>query len=235
MEPHLIRILVADRDDLARAGIAAILGRCSEEVFIEDARDFVEFEQKLTVREYDLVILEPLFCRQDIDESIKRVKEIAPRSNLLIFTTLDDQTHGIRAISSGARGYLLKTCSLEEFSVATKRVRSGNVHISAALAEKIATQINDNVVMASPYESLTQRELDVHAMLVCGKRIVEIAELLQLSQKTVSTYKSRILLKFGVTTLTDIFNYTVSHGLVDSCQSRLEGLNGNKHFGKGRS
>jgi len=224
---QLISVLVADRDDAVRAGIGAVLDRHAERFLIDEARTANELIQKLPARQYDLVILEPLFGRQNSEELIKTVREIAPHSNLLVFTVLDELTHGIHAITSGAKGFLVKTCSIDEFTTAAQRVRSGRIHISPLLAEKFALQIRSGLV-ASPYESLTERELEVYAMLVCGKRTSEIASHLQLSPKTVSTHKSRIFSKFGLYTLTGLVYYAISHGLMADCRSRLERLGKDK-------
>ena len=232
MEHHLISILVVDRDEAARVGIGAILSRYSEDASIEEARTYDELKHKLTEHAYALVVLEPSFFKQDGDQIMQMVREISPQSNLLIFTVLDELIYGVRAISFGAKGYLLKTCSLDEFSTACKRVLAGKIYVSEALAEKIASQISSKP-LASPYESLTERELDVYALLVCGKRIIDIAKVLKLSQKTVSTHKTRILAKFSFRSLTDILNYAVSHGLVDACRSRVAKFNENKSCWQG--
>ena len=216
----MTRVLVADNDDTIREGIYSVLDRQSLCTVFHEARTPVELVDHLKRHDYDLIVLEPCFAKKDNEDVIKSARENAPQSNILVFTRLDELTHGVRAIRCGAKGYLMKTCSISEFLKAARQVSNGKFYVSAALAVRVAShpKAKSN---ASPYKSLTRRELEVYSMLVCGKRVVEIANLLKLSPKTVSTHKKRIISKFACKSLSEIVNHAISLGLVDDCRTRV--------------
>jgi len=164
-------------------------------------------------------VIEPMLCGENGPTLIKQLREIAPHSNILVFTSLDEMTHGVRAVRNGAKGYLMKSCSVDEFVTAVDRVAQGKIHISTALAEEFAVALS-NVEARTPYASLSDRELQTFSMLACGKTVSEIAKCLQLSIKTVSTHKARGMSKLQVSSLTELVQYAISQGLMEECHAR---------------
>jgi DNA-binding NarL/FixJ family response regulator len=227
LEKQAIQLLLADRDDLVREGIHSVVSRISGDVSINEVRTFAQLIKALSLQEYDLVIVEPLVNGKIGVEAVKHVRDVAPEAKVLIFTLLNEMTHGARSISYGAKGFLMKSCSVEEFLNAVKRIQRGGLYISTALAYQFSSfmpHCSDNF----PYDCLTEKEKLVYSMLACGMRVIEVAKKLNLSQKTISTHKSRILSKFGFQNFTELLNYTVVHGLIDECRLRVEKY-GNKN------
>lgn len=220
----MIRLLLADCDDLVREGIRSVVSRISAAVSINEARTFLQLTEALSLRNYDLVIVEPLVTGKIGVEAIKHIREVAPEADILIFTLLNEITHGARSISYGAKGFLMKNCSIEEFQTAVQWIQKGRIYVSAALANHFAAFTPDGADR-SPYDSLTEKEKLIYSMLACGMRVVEVAKRLNISQKTVSTHKSRILSKFRFQSFIDLINYTIVYGLLDECRLQVEKYN----------
>jgi DNA-binding NarL/FixJ family response regulator len=218
-----MRTLVADRDDTIRAGIRSLLSRRERPSDIEEVRNRSELLQHTESRDFDLIIVEPLLGEGPSDALIKTLRDLAPQTNLLVFTALDEAAHGVHAISSGARGYLMKTCSLEEFFEAVDRVGNGRVSISSTLAELCARSRNPYGARG-PLASLSEREIDVYALLVAGKKVSEIGTLLDLSVKTVSTHKARVFEKLPCRNLSELVKHAITNDLIPRCRERADAL-----------
>jgi DNA-binding NarL/FixJ family response regulator len=219
----MIRTLVADRDDTIRAGIRFLLGTHAH--VIDEVRNYTDLITCVRSKQFDLIIVEPMPTDDHSDTLIKTLRTLAPDANVLVFTSSNELTHGVRAITAGARGFLMKTCSIEEFINAAERVSSGRISISSTLAERWA-QGKSPPSTESLHDLLTKREIDVYSMLIAGKRVGEIARLLNLSAKTVSTHKTRILSKVSCTTLPEMISHAITHKLIGQCRAHWEELLG---------
>jgi DNA-binding NarL/FixJ family response regulator len=219
-EVKMIRVLLADRDFFIKEGIRSVLSRKVRDVLIEEASTSKELMDSLMTNEFDVVVVELALSASPDDEIVKQICRVAPRSRVLVFTILDELPHGVQAMRCGAKGYLTKTCSVDEFLLAFNRISAGNLYVREPLAGIFASY-RWREQEWSPYDRLTNRELEIYSMLVCGKRVVEIADMLDLSQKTISTHKARIMSKFRFKALSDMVNYAVSHGHMNECHARV--------------
>jgi DNA-binding NarL/FixJ family response regulator len=219
----MLRTLVAEHNDTIRLGIRSVLNRCDRPIVLDEVSDKNGLISHLQARQYEIVIVEPMLSDGTAETLIKQVCQTAPQTNILIFTALDEMTFGTRAIRSGAKGYLMKTCSTRELVTAVERVGGGKTHISSALAEKLAINLYKTEGTVA-HEFLSNRERQTFSMLVCGKTISQIAETLQLSVKTVSTHKAKTMVKLQAASLSELINYAISQGLLDDCQAHCASL-----------
>ena len=124
----------------------------------------------------------------------------------------DEEQYALRVIKSGASGYLMKNSIPEELIKAIRKIASGGKYISPYLAERLASEL------ASPetplHEKLSDREFQILCLIASGKSLKEIGEALCISDKTVSTYRSRILEKMKMSTNADLTRYSLEHDLV---------------------
>lgn len=213
------RMLVADSNDVFRMGVRAALSKGHAHLAVDEAKDRAELMMNVRSYEYDLLMIEPLLAGGTGEGLIRQVCAIAPKSKVLVVTDMEELIYGVRVIRSGARGYLMKTCSKEELSAAVTRVGSGRMHISSLLSEEIADELC-NGRSGKLHDRLTERELQVFSMLVSGKTITETAAKLYLSVKTVSTHKVRILRKLNIRNLSEMIQYAISQSLMESCKTR---------------
>jgi DNA-binding NarL/FixJ family response regulator len=218
-EEEMIRMLLADSNGTFRLGIRTMLGKENMHLTIDEVENRAELMMKLRSCEYEVLMVDPLLAGGTGEGLIKHMSAIAPKSNILAFTTMDEVTHGLRVIRSGAKGYLMKTCSSDELKNAVTRVGSGRMHISSVLSEEIASHLF-KTAPDKLHNTLTEREWQVFSMLVWGKTITETGREFCLSVKTISTHKVRLMRKLKVTNTSEIVQYAISQDLMKSCRTR---------------
>ena len=130
-------------------------------------------------------------------ESLKRLKKIKPSLPVLVLSVHSEEEYAVRVLKTGGSGYLTKDSAPEELVGAIHKVVSGGKYVSPKLAEKLAFMINDD---KSPHEKLSNREYQVLCLIASGKTVGEISKEINLSVKTVSTYRARILFKMNLNT-----------------------------------
>ncbi len=218
----MIRVVVADKNETLRLGLRSLFDQYHAKFKVSEAADRAGLINRLRNDDCHLVIMEPLLCAGGGEALIRQIKRESPGSKVLIYTELDERTFGARAIRCGARGYVMKSSPASELLTAVERVGAGRLHMSEALAEEIALSIADDRGDA-PHETLSERERTVFAMLVCGRKVKEIASALNLSSKTVSTHKTRAMVKLRCKSFSELVQYAMSKGLKDDCEMVCKG------------
>jgi DNA-binding NarL/FixJ family response regulator len=118
----------------------------------------------------------------------------------------------VRALKSGASGYLTKDAPTATLIEAVRKAAAGGKHVSPALLEKLATLVGGGA--SGDHEELSNRELEVFKLIAQGESLVRIGEKLHLSPNTVTTYRSRILEKMGMSSNAELTRYALEHGLI---------------------
>jgi two-component system, NarL family, invasion response regulator UvrY len=140
------------------------------------------------------------------------IRALVPQAPILVVSGRLEEEFGERALRAGAQGFLSKTCPLKEFNVAVARLCSGKKYISADLASRLLeSQLHPTKPTA--HAALSSREFEVLRMLGQGRTVSEIAALLNLNVKTVSTYRARVLEKLGLHNTPGIIRYALQHHL----------------------
>jgi DNA-binding NarL/FixJ family response regulator len=147
-------------------------------------------------------------------EILKELKTDYPKLPVLILSIYPEEQYAIRALKAGAAGYLTKESAPHELISAIRKISAGGRYISASLAEKLATYLNVDMTK-SPHETLSDREHQVMRLIASGKTVSEIAESLNLSVKTISTYRTHILEKMKMKNNAEITLYAVQNKLVE--------------------
>jgi two-component system, NarL family, invasion response regulator UvrY len=208
-----VKLLVAAGDAIVRKGFREIVrARPGWEVWAEagNGRELVE---ALGRNHANVVVLElPLDGANDIDV-IAEVRRAAPLVPLLIFASYPEEHYGLAFLRAGANGFVRRNAEPDEILNAVVAVADGGNYISAALSRKIAHSTVRGEP-TEPHERLSARELEVFRLLALGRSPTEIAGMLQLSVKTVSTYRARILDKTGFRSNADIVGYAIRNRLV---------------------
>jgi DNA-binding NarL/FixJ family response regulator len=209
----MLRILVADDHTVVRRGLRQILlegfpGAAIEEV--ADAEDLVKQVMKLP---WDVVISDLSMPGRSGLDALQQIKQLQPGLPVLILSIHPEDQYALRVLKAGASGYLSKDMAPDELVNAVQKVMLGKKYISAAVAEKLASALDQDNSKA-PHESLSDREFSVLKMLAAGKSVSEIADSLFLSVTTVSTYRARILAKMNLKNNADLTLYAVEHKLL---------------------
>jgi len=214
----MIRLVLADKSETMRLGMKALFDKHPARYTVWEATDRASLMNNVVDNDCHLVIVEPLLCAGSGESLIRQIKREWPKANVLVYTELDELRHGVRAIRSGARGYVMKNRPSAELLAAADRVGSGRMHMSVELAEVVALSALGNK-QDVPHELLSEREKMVFSMLVCGFTISDIACKLNLSAKTISTHKARALVKIRCKNLSELVQYAISHGLKEECEA----------------
>ena len=208
-----IRILVADDHDIVHQGLKSLLADHRGAVALGEARNAQETLEQFARQHWDVVLLDITMPGQSGLDILAQLKGARPTVPILIMSAFPEEEFAVRALKSGASGYLDKRTLAAEVVTAIRRVRAGECHVSAKLASKLAARIGRP--LSPGHEMLSQREFQVLRLIAGGKTIKEIAADLSLSEKTVGTYRTRIAEKLGLTTNVELTRYAMQHRLVD--------------------
>lgn len=208
-----MKIIVADDHTVARRGLQLLVEREPGWTIVAEATTADEVLPVLRTHRADLLVLDvSLRGRSGID-LLGNIRSEFPALPVLMLSMYSEEQYALACLRAGAAGYIQKDSSAETLIEAMRRVASGRKYFSEAVADQLATQfIGDRAV--EPHERLAARELEVFRLLAQGRSVTEIASLLHLSVKTVSTYRTRIMEKTGFRSNADIVAYAIRSGLV---------------------
>jgi len=199
----MIKVLIADNHPVVRLGIKNVLESSSDIKVIADVATTTELFESLKSAKPDVVILE-----MDIPEingiaTLRKLKSEFPNIKTLMYSGQSEDVYALSTIRAGAFGYLSKTADLNYIVTAVKKVSEGNMFITNELAQRLAFDEGTQKPRRF-FRKLSSREVEVLKLLASGKRNKEVAEGLGLNEKTVSTYKARLMKKLNVDNLVDL-------------------------------
>jgi len=199
----MIKVLIADNHPIVRLGIRQVLESSSDIEVIADVSTTEELFNTLKTVTPDVIILE-----MDIPEingiaTLRKMKLEFPDIKTLMYSGQSEDVYALSTIRAGAFGYLSKTADLEYIISAVKKVSEGNMFITNELAQRLAFDEGTQKPRRF-FRKLSSREVEVLKLLASGKRNKEVAEGLNLNEKTVSTYKARLMKKLNVDNLVDL-------------------------------
>lgn len=204
--------MIADDHVIVRRGLQQIIAACRDRNVVGEAGSAEELLELLRRTPVDVLILDvSLGDRSGID-LLPQIHEIQPRVAVLLLSMHAEEHYALRALRAGAAGYIQKDRSPEELVAAIERVASGQTYVSDAVLTQMAASLTGGVT-ERPHEKLSTREFQVFLLIADGRSVKDVAEALNVSAKTVSTYRARILEKTGFRTNADIITYAFRNGL----------------------
>ncbi|MBC5783141.1 response regulator transcription factor [Ramlibacter sp. USB13] len=209
-----VRIVLADDHAIVREGLKRIVSDVEDFTVAGEAADGTDVMRIVRSLEFDVLVLDLSMPGRSGMELIKLVKAEKPRLRILVLSMHQETQYAVRAIKSGASGYLTKESAPAQLEQAIRKIAGGGAYISAEVAEQLALGAMPGSD-APPHETLSDREFEVFRLLVAGEAVSDIAAKLNLSVKTVSTHKSNLMQKIGLTNQTELVRYAIKHGLVD--------------------
>jgi len=211
----MTRLLIADDHPIVREGLRRVVEDAPGGgiTVVGEASDGDELLAQATSVDPDVVLLDITMPGPGFVETIQRLKAIHPRVRILVLSVQPEDQFAVRALKAGAAGYVSKNLSPEHLVTAIHEVIRGGRYVSPSLAQRLAAAVADGADRP-PHEGLSAREYQVLCLIGAGKSVKEIAAAMDLSVKTVSTYRTRILEKTTLKSNAEIIRYTVEHGLV---------------------
>ena len=164
--------------------------------------------------EWDVVLMDVSMPDRNGIDALKLIKKEFPRLPVLILSMYPEEQYAIRALKAGASGYLTKQSAPDLLVTAIRQVASGKKYVSPSLAEELANAIGEDTERPA-HEKLSDREYHTLCMIASGKTPTEIAEALNLSVKTVSVYRARLLEKMHLRNNAELTHYGLKHGLAE--------------------
>lgn len=210
----MIEILIADDHAIVREGIKKILALSSDILVKDEAVDGAAVMQALSDgADFDLLLLDLTMPGVTGMSLISQIKAARPELPMLVFSMHNEAQVASRAIKAGASGFIAKDSDPEVLLDAVRKVAGGGKYIDPELAEELAF---DALIpeQRAPHALLSNREFEVFRLLVVGKRVNDIADQLNISNKTVSTHKLNLMLKMKLSNTADLVHYAVQHNLL---------------------
>jgi DNA-binding NarL/FixJ family response regulator len=208
------RVLIIDDHEVVRDGIRNILDETPGEITFGEASTPPEATRLAESQPWDIAILDLSLGQRSGLELLKDLKAIRPQLPVLVLTMHSEEQYARRAFKAGAAGYVTKCGSRAELLKAIDKTMNGGRYVSPELAEKLAADLG-KPSDGAPHESLSDREFEVLRLIGSGKTLSEIASLLSLSDKTISTYRARILEKMSMKNNSELTRYAIRSKIVD--------------------
>ena len=209
-----IRVLIADDHAIVRQGLRQILSDTPDLTVAGEAENGVQAVQMVRGGEWDVVLMDVSMPDRNGIDALKLIKKEFPRLPVLILSMYPEEQYAIRALKAGAAGYLTKQSAPDLLVTAIRQVASGKKYVSPSLAEELANAISEDTERPA-HEKLSDREYQTLCMIASGKTPTEIAEALNLSVKTVSVYRARLLEKMHLRNNAELTHYGLKHGLAE--------------------
>jgi DNA-binding NarL/FixJ family response regulator len=207
----MLRILTIDDHEVVRRGIKEMF--TEESATFGEARSGAEALALVRKQHWDIAVLDISLGGRSGLEVLTEIKQLRPRMPVLILSMHAEEQYAVRAFKTGASGYINKASSGEELRQAILKIVKGGQYVGPSLAEKMVLQLSQPAKV--PHENLSNRELEVLCSIASGKTVKEIALNLSLSEKTISTYRRRILDKMDMRTNAELTHYAIRNGLVE--------------------
>jgi two-component system invasion response regulator UvrY len=208
-----VRILLVDDHAVVRGGLQRVLAERYPAAEFAQASTAAAGLSRVTLEAWSLVILDLSMPGRGGLDVLKEMREAAPGLPVLVMTMHAEEQYALRAFRAGASGYLTKGSAEEELLAAVEKILSGGKYVTAALAEVLAGAVGG--ARPRPHEELSDREFQVLRMIGAGRTVKQIGTELHLSEKTISTYRTRMLEKLKLETTSELVRYAIVNGLVD--------------------
>lgn len=209
----MVRIAIADDHEIVRNGLKMLIEKEKDMQVAVEASSCSDLTALLNETDIDLLILDLNLGDINGVESIEYVSNLFPELSILVLSTYPEEPYAIQTFKAGASGYLNKTVISSELIKAIHKITEGKKYISESLAENLAYGFSLEKSYSDPIELLSKREFEVLSLIASGQSYKEIASKLNLSPKTVSTYRTRILEKLNLTSTAQLLRFAYEHNI----------------------
>lgn len=212
----MINVLVVDDHDLVRMGIVRMLADVAGLTVVGEAVDGEEAIKKTKELNPHVVLMDVRMPGMGGIEATRKLARVHPDVKVIAVTVCDEDPFPSRLLQAGASGYVTKGAALDEMVVAIRAVNAGQRYISPKIAQQIALKPYSKDATASPFEILSDREMQIAMMIVSCNKVQSISDDLCLSPKTVNSYRYRIFEKLAINSDVELTLLAIRHGLIDA-------------------
>lgn len=212
----MIKVLIADDHAIVRRGLQQILDETTDLKFVDEAVDGFEVLEKVRSMEIDILVLDISLPGINGLDVLKQLHVEFPKLPVLVLSIFSEDQYAMRVLKAGACGYLSKESAPDELVIALRKIATGGRYVSSYMAEKLAFEFSSGAKKAGklPHELLSDREYQVLCLIASGKSSAQIADVLNLSVKTVGTYRSRIFEKTAMKNNAELTHYAFKNKLI---------------------
>lgn len=210
----MIRLLIVDDHPIFRQGLIRTISTTSDLIVAGEASNGSDALEKISTNDYDVILLDISMPGQNCFDVIREIRKMRPKMPILIVTMHPEGQYALRMFKLGISGYLTKERAPIELLEAIRIVANGQKYIPQSIVEQAIGYTEDE--SGRPlHETLSNREYEVLSLMLAGKKVSEIAEMLSISVKTVKTHRARLLMKMNIKTNAELFRYAIKHNLVN--------------------
>lgn len=210
----MINILIADDHAIVREGLKQIVAEEPDIKVIGEAENASQVFELLKTKDINIIILDINMPGKSGLEALKDLRKDYPKIPVLILSMYSEEQYGLRALKSGASGFLKKVSAPEELVKAIRKIFYSGKYISTELAEKLVENFNENGKILR-HEQLSNRELQIMCEIGKGKSAEEMADDLSISIHTVYSYRNRILEKMKLKSNVELTQYVLKNKLIE--------------------
>ena len=212
-----IRVLIVDDHAIVRDGISSLLALAGDMEVVGEATNGKEGLEKVSELLPDIVLMDIAMPIMGGLEATRRIHKEFPDTKILVLTQYDDKDHVFPAIQAGANGFVSKTAASSELALGIRAISTGESYLSPSIA-KLFVEDYQRVAMTDdindPYEQLTDREREILKLVVEGYKTRQIAEMLNITPKTVEGHKTSLMKKLGIDNKLDLIKYALRRGII---------------------
>ena len=211
-----ISVFIADDHAVVRDGLRLLLEAQADMKVVGDAADGRQTVSLVRQLCPDVVVMDIAMPELNGIEATRQIREFCPSAQVVILSMYATTEHIFQSLQAGALGYLLKESAAVEVVNAVRAVHAGNRYLCQKIDDVMVDSYMDyrqTSKIKSPIESLSPREREILQLVVEGKSSAEIAIILSLSQKTVETYRSRLMQKLNIKNIPSLVKFAIQHGL----------------------
>lgn len=210
----MIKVLIADDHALIRKGLKQLLDDTDDMRMTGEAENGMQAIRMVDEGCFDVVLLDISMPDKHGIDVLKQLKANHPQLPVLMLSMHPEEQYALRSMKAGAAGYLNKQSAPVQLVTAIRQVASGKKYISTELAEQLANGLSQGY-QELLHQTLSNREYQTLCLMASGKKLSEMAEIMSLSPKTVSVYRSRLLEKMKLKNNAEAIHYAISNHLIE--------------------
>lgn len=206
-------IIIADDHEIVRYGIKFIINSQEKFILEDEASSFEHLMSILSKNMCDILILDLNLGDKNGIQSIREIKKLYSDLPILVLSMFPEDPYALQSIQAGALAYLSKKMLSSELLIALESISKGEIYLSDVYKKTLPDDIELEILPRNPTESLSQREFEVYSLIALGHTYKEISSKLELSPKTISTYRTRILAKLSLRSTGQLIHFALQDSL----------------------